>query len=479
MGKERNLLALETAKNMHLDPWMLTTELTTRSSLAGVIFLLTLPATFKYRNIFAYKLKAAENGECSAESLKNRYIASIKTTGRPVEYANDQEHTSALENAFQLRYNVCSKKYKFNYTYEGDVETLDLVLRENSTDAKHLLHFSANAQDSMSLKDVHKTIEKNPYVNHTFWNYPGVAGSLGNSTIPEIVAAGVSQVKRLIAQGVKAEDITLDGFSLGGAVAIQVAKELYGQKIFVNLIIDRTFSNNALWVPAQLDRLGLNNPLVSAAVTTAALGMSLGIGLASIFKIIASDINMTLSFLGMSSLGAALDYTIDKLGSFIGGIIAVAGLISLATVGLCLGAVLSLQYIFTDEPWTMPMDFAFKFALQLAGCELDSYNALNDALGNLNAHNKSHIIDVTTTLDDEIIPYYASLQNAFMGDAFVSYEFDEDDEDEDDEGIENDQFLESSNARSFVFFRQHDFGGHFDEVSSKNGNELSGVYVKK
>jgi hypothetical protein len=74
------------------------------------------------------------------------------------------------------------------------------------------------------------------------FNYRGVTEDSPKATkYQDLVVDGIAQVQRLLAAGVNPENITLDGFSFGGAIATLVAAHCHknGQK--VSLFNDRSF----------------------------------------------------------------------------------------------------------------------------------------------------------------------------------------------------------------------------------------------
>ncbi|MBA3660300.1 MAG: alpha/beta hydrolase [Gammaproteobacteria bacterium] len=76
------------------------------------------------------------------------------------------------------------------------------------------------------------------------FNYRGVGSSSGiPKSIEDLVNDGIAQVQRLLDHGVDAKKITLDGLSLGGAVATLVAKHFHDQKQRVYLWNDRSLSS--------------------------------------------------------------------------------------------------------------------------------------------------------------------------------------------------------------------------------------------
>lgn len=91
------------------------------------------------------------------------------------------------------------------------------------------------------------------------FDYRGV-GRTSKLTPPkclqDLVTDGIAQVQRLLDQEINSENITLDGMSLGGAVATLVAYHFHHKKQPVYLWVDRSFSSlskvgAAMYAPAM------------------------------------------------------------------------------------------------------------------------------------------------------------------------------------------------------------------------------------
>lgn len=80
------------------------------------------------------------------------------------------------------------------------------------------------------------------------FDYRGV-GRTSKLTPPkcfqDLVTDGIAQVQRLLDQGIDSKHITLDGMSLGGAVATLVAYHFHHKKQPVYLWVDRSFSSTS------------------------------------------------------------------------------------------------------------------------------------------------------------------------------------------------------------------------------------------
>jgi pimeloyl-ACP methyl ester carboxylesterase len=76
------------------------------------------------------------------------------------------------------------------------------------------------------------------------FNYRGVGNSTKTpSSFQELITDGIAQVQRLLESGVNPAHITLDGLSLGGAVATMVAHYFHNKDLRVSLWNDRSFQS--------------------------------------------------------------------------------------------------------------------------------------------------------------------------------------------------------------------------------------------
>lgn len=94
------------------------------------------------------------------------------------------------------------------------------------------------------------------------FDYPNVghSGSIRLYSQQPLVNAGIAQVQRLLDRGVHPNKITLDGSSLGGAIATLVADYFYHkrQSIQLHLINDRSFSSVTNVISSMLGTQKLN-----------------------------------------------------------------------------------------------------------------------------------------------------------------------------------------------------------------------------
>lgn len=79
--------------------------------------------------------------------------------------------------------------------------------------------------------------------NLVSFNYRGVGRSTGcPKSFNDLVIDGIAQVQRLLDQKVTSQNITLNGRSMGGAIAALVAYHFHQQKQPINVFNDRSFS---------------------------------------------------------------------------------------------------------------------------------------------------------------------------------------------------------------------------------------------
>ena len=109
---------------------------------------------------------------------------------------------------------------------------------------KWVVYFLPNAALWEHMLPVLLEISKKTQANVLCYNYRGAGFSSGVVLSPQdLICDGVDTVNSLLAQGVRMEDITLHGFSLGGGVATQVAKRFADQNRAVNLVNERSFAS--------------------------------------------------------------------------------------------------------------------------------------------------------------------------------------------------------------------------------------------
>ncbi len=135
---------------------------------------------------------------------------------------------------------------------------------------------------------------------------------------------------------------------------------------------------------------------------------NIGYCLAYPFNLTAFAINQIGSIIALF-----IDNAVNGIGSILGGIMAIGGLVVGSLVGLVCGALLSIQLLWTDEPLSMPLTFAFSAALYALCCEMDSVNEMHRLLKAdnkpENAEKEQPKISVTNVINDEVIDVAASL----------------------------------------------------------------------
>lgn len=316
------------------------------------------------------------------------------------------------------------KTHTFNQFMHQGIQTLEAKNTENN-EQEYEIYCCGNGEDAMSILLAYSRIVHDNK-NYIFWNYPGVGKSLGPAhSTNDLFKAGYEQAKRLIDKGVEAKKITLHGWSLGGGVAIHVARQLRDEGHMVNLNIDRSFANLASVIPASVDGQLLSS-ILSLAVFGIAIGTTVASLLASLSLMLASTI-ATIGYIIALSLDSLdfypfhmLAFLTNKMTSilaflfldFTHFIIAMLGLSIALSMGLlgailgCLvGSILSCQLLWTNEPWTMPITWAFSAALNSACCEMNSVIEIERLL----KKDGDAKISIRNVLDDEIINVGASL----------------------------------------------------------------------
>ena len=318
--------------------------------------------------------------------------------------------------------------------------------------AKYIVYFGGNGEDCMALTELQKHVPNRDNANLVFWNYPGV----GNSGLPshsseDLYQAGYSVVKDYIDIGISPDNITLNGWSLGGHVASEVARRLYREGYFVDLYVDRSFSSVSAVIPEvihahsdQDSKILLSSLLSVTALMTMIAGLPGSIintaavvlmnafamtGFCASFAIqsIGMFLQEMMSAMGFEKFGAYLAMPLMELGNLVNqtmnliaqalydstwwivGVASVAVLIPLllasVVTGLLFSALLSLQLLWTDTPILLPMQMLVEGALMVNSCSMDSVSAIQEMV-KLNDSTNIHIIN---TNGDDIIRPNASL----------------------------------------------------------------------
>ncbi len=188
------------------------------------------------------KIKSTENLEETQQSFRQRERPGTHFSGLYGSFSQYYKYTNekvAVTEEIVLD-TIEIRHYKIlNQTQSG------LFSQKPPSEEKYQLHFGAQQEFyEDSIEEMEKDAENFQQVSIGF-NYRGVGESTGiASSMDDLVRDGIMQVQRLLnKEGVKAENVTLSGHSLGAAVAILVAKHFYEQGINVKLFADRPFSS--------------------------------------------------------------------------------------------------------------------------------------------------------------------------------------------------------------------------------------------
>ncbi len=301
---------------------------------------------------------------------------------------------------------------------------------------QYQIYFAGNTQDALEPTYIKEVLETAPNKNHVFWDYPGACRHEGIKRFDVLQKAAYKKVKYLLDKGIPAEDITLYGYSMGGGIAACIAKRLHEEGHPVNLTIDRSFSSlSAVVSPLLYHKINTEQkkyahhlPLGSAIAACAVMGVSIGTSLAGLiasigtitasliagtgyalsalfflmpgFKLFANLLNQI-----FNATAQYINASFDIAASAVGGIVALIGFTLGSLIGLFMGGILSLQHLFTDKPFTMPLDLPTYALLKTTTGEMNSAENIQSILNNPK-HGEVTIINAKA---DEVIRPEASL----------------------------------------------------------------------
>jgi hypothetical protein len=139
------------------------------------------------------------------------------------------------------------------------VDTVEIIPDVRSAATPHIVKFNGN---SMTYHDhLQSMIDAANDMGAVMiaFDYPNVGNSdpIRLYSQQPLVNAGIAQVQRLLDQGVDPDKITLDGSSLGGAIAALVAEHFY-PSIQLHLINDRSFSSVTAVLASMIGTQNLN-----------------------------------------------------------------------------------------------------------------------------------------------------------------------------------------------------------------------------
>lgn len=118
---------------------------------------------------------------------------------------------------------------------------------------KYIINFVGNGMSYEHIVDEMQEDAKALDSNIVGFNFRGVGTSTGRAkSKDDLVTDGIAQVQRLLDMGIKPENITLKGHSLGAGVASLVAKHFHDQEQPVNIFNGRSFSSITNFMVGQI-----------------------------------------------------------------------------------------------------------------------------------------------------------------------------------------------------------------------------------
>jgi alpha/beta superfamily hydrolase len=248
------------------------------------------------------------------------------------ERANFEEYPF---NTFKTNYyDKMAKTHTLASLSVDGLETLEAKQKQPNPNQQYEIFCCGNGQDAMHIYTAYNRIATEPNKNYIFWNYPGVGSSKGGAhSTHNLFNAGYQQAKRLIDQGIPAQNITLHGLSLGGGVATLVARQLHEEGHLVNLEIDRSFARIASVIPASLKRNMINEdtskqssyaPLITSTVALALSGVALGTtfaGFVSSVGLVTASATAAIGYIGAFCI-QAVGFLLQEIMTIIGEMIA-------------------------------------------------------------------------------------------------------------------------------------------------------------
>lgn len=177
-------------------------------------------------------------------TLEERFAAFVAAqrdrNNQSCRYYNDFEHLD-----LSIRYvpsRLADKR-------ECQLEVMTAATKERSSNlpgaGKHIVYFpGANTYYQACFRDISDAARKTGATVHAF-NFPGTGASTGRVTeLNDLVNAGMAVVNSLLRQGVKPDDIVLQGDCYGAAVAMEVKKQFELQShLKLRIVMNNAFKS--------------------------------------------------------------------------------------------------------------------------------------------------------------------------------------------------------------------------------------------
>lgn len=144
---------------------------------------------------------------------------------------------------------VSIQQHSINTHDDVCLDTVQLQYILNDKSDLHIIKFNGAGRfyETRLSEDVNDCVRLKATI--TAFNYRGSGQSTGTaSSQTQLMTDGIAEVQRVLDQGVKPQNIILDGYSLGGCIASLVALHFHDRGIRVNLFNDRSIASFAAYI---------------------------------------------------------------------------------------------------------------------------------------------------------------------------------------------------------------------------------------
>ncbi|MDX2345387.1 MAG: hypothetical protein QNK11_00735 [Legionella sp.] len=344
---------------------------------------------------------------------------------RPEAYSPDDFKNINLDGYNSLRF----EKNKYG------VQTVEAI-RENAT--AYQIYFAGNLQDALNPESIKQTLHDDPTKNYIFSDYPGNNAYINVKRFDLFFKVGYKKVKDLITKKrINPEDITLHGYSMGGGVVAHIARRLHDEGHEVNLTIERSFADLSgvvspllyhkvdpykQYLPFGTSLLAFSIIGISMGTILAGVIATIGLFIASLIAGIGYCLNLLLSKIpGSSLLVSAINLFFNAHAEYInacfnlfatiaGTVVSTVGFGVGLLLGTAVGLILSIQLLFTKNPYDIPIEKPAQILINTTTGEMNSFKNILYIL-KLKSHGKIKIIN---SKKDDVVHNEAALSTAFI-----------------------------------------------------------------
>jgi pimeloyl-ACP methyl ester carboxylesterase len=179
--------------------------------------------------------------------LISRLVLQAQDCGYNHQYKN---HIPSEVERINQEGNLAAERFSVLTHDAATLDTLEIRSKEEKTapvpphEQKYIIQLLGNAQCCEQAINDAEEDAKALNCNVVLFNHRGVSQSTSKPySKNDLVTDGIAQVQRLLDKGISAENITLKGFSLGGAIGTLVTKHFHDHGIKINVFNDRSFSS--------------------------------------------------------------------------------------------------------------------------------------------------------------------------------------------------------------------------------------------